>query len=144
MKADISLFLAPMAGVTNSIFRRICKERGADVLTTEFVSADGAFTIIDKISQASLSLSSMTDSWPYIYFSFTTQTTLGYGDITPISHLAQVVVISQSIFGQFYIAIVIAYLLRNYIATEAEEFKELTEKPVSAKKSHSWIFSKKP
>lgn len=35
------LFLAPMAGVTNSIFRRICKERGADVLTTEFLSADG-------------------------------------------------------------------------------------------------------
>jgi nifR3 family TIM-barrel protein len=30
-----------MAGVTNSIFRRICKEKGADVLTTEFVSADG-------------------------------------------------------------------------------------------------------
>ena len=35
------LFLAPMAGVTNSVFRRICKTRGADVLTTEFVSADG-------------------------------------------------------------------------------------------------------
>ena len=35
------LFLAPMAGVTNSIFRRICKEQGADVVTTEFVSADG-------------------------------------------------------------------------------------------------------
>lgn len=30
-----------MAGVTNSIFRRICKERGADILTTEFLSADG-------------------------------------------------------------------------------------------------------
>lgn len=35
------LFLAPMAGVTNSIFRCICKEQGADVLTTEFVSAEG-------------------------------------------------------------------------------------------------------
>lgn len=35
------LFLAPMAGVTNPVFRRICKKRGADVLTTEFVSADG-------------------------------------------------------------------------------------------------------
>src|SRR6478752_565564 len=35
------LYLAPMAGVTASVFRRLCKEQGADVLVTEFVSADG-------------------------------------------------------------------------------------------------------
>ena len=35
------LFLAPMAGVTNTVFRRLCKDLGADVLTTEFVSAEG-------------------------------------------------------------------------------------------------------
>ena len=35
------LFLAPMAGVTNTVFRRLCKNLGADVLTTEFVSAEG-------------------------------------------------------------------------------------------------------
>ena len=40
-RADTPLFLAPMAGVTNTVFRRICKEKGADILTTEFVSADG-------------------------------------------------------------------------------------------------------
>lgn len=32
-----------MAGVTNTVFRRICRERGADVLTSEFVSAEGIF-----------------------------------------------------------------------------------------------------
>ena len=35
------LFLAPMAGVTDIVFRTICKELGADVMTTEFVSAEG-------------------------------------------------------------------------------------------------------
>jgi len=30
-----------MAGVTNTVFRRLCKGFGADVLTTEFVSAEG-------------------------------------------------------------------------------------------------------
>lgn len=32
-----------MAGVTNTVFRRICRERGADMLTSEFVSAEGIF-----------------------------------------------------------------------------------------------------
>lgn len=41
MFEDFPLFLAPMAGVTNTVFRRICKAKGADVLTTEFVSAEG-------------------------------------------------------------------------------------------------------
>src|SRR5690349_1738237 len=37
------LYLAPMAGVTDKIFRQICKHCGADVLVTEFVSAEGVF-----------------------------------------------------------------------------------------------------
>lgn len=32
-----------MAGVSDKIFRQLCKERGADVLVTEFVSSEGVF-----------------------------------------------------------------------------------------------------
>lgn len=35
------LYLAPMAGVTDLVFRQLCKEQGADVMVTEFVSAEG-------------------------------------------------------------------------------------------------------
>ena len=42
------LFLAPMAGVSDKVFRQLCKEYGADVLTTEFVSAEGIFRRNDR------------------------------------------------------------------------------------------------
>ena len=32
-----------MAGVTDKVFRGLCKEQGADVMVTEFVSAEGIF-----------------------------------------------------------------------------------------------------
>jgi len=35
------LYLAPMAGFTDSPFRRMCQEQGADVLVTEFANAEG-------------------------------------------------------------------------------------------------------
>ncbi|HSG47820.1 MAG TPA: tRNA dihydrouridine synthase DusB [Longimicrobiales bacterium] len=35
------LYLAPQAGVSESPFRRLCREFGADVVVTEFVSAEG-------------------------------------------------------------------------------------------------------
>ena len=35
------LYLAPMAGVTDPVFRTLCKEEGADVMVTEFVSSEG-------------------------------------------------------------------------------------------------------
>src|SRR6266436_6834092 len=41
--SNFPLYLAPMAGVSDKIFRQLCKEQGADVLVTEFVSAEGVF-----------------------------------------------------------------------------------------------------
>jgi len=38
---DIPVILAPMAGVSESPFRRLCRKHGADVVVTEFLSAEG-------------------------------------------------------------------------------------------------------
>ena len=35
------LFLAPMAGITDTLFRRLCREQGADAVVSELVSAEG-------------------------------------------------------------------------------------------------------
>lgn len=42
------LYLAPMAGVTDVVFRSLCKELGADVMVTEFVSAEGIIRQDDR------------------------------------------------------------------------------------------------
>ena len=38
---EIPVILAPMAGVSESPFRRMCRKHGADVVVTEFLSAEG-------------------------------------------------------------------------------------------------------
>ena len=47
---DIPLYLAPMAGVSESPFRRLCRRFGADVVVTEFLSAEA----IRRENQATL------------------------------------------------------------------------------------------
>ncbi len=49
------------------------------------------------------------------YFSFVTQTTLGYGDIVPVAHLARALAVTQAIIGQFYVAVVLTYILNLWI-----------------------------
>ncbi len=45
------------------------------------------------------------------YFSFVTLTTLGYGDISPVKPIAQVLVILEAVVGMFYIAVIVASLI---------------------------------
>src|SRR4029079_15667454 len=41
LQADVPLYLAPMAGVSESPFRRLCRQHGAAVVVTELLSAEG-------------------------------------------------------------------------------------------------------
>ena len=46
---DIPLFLAPMAGVSESPFRQICRRYGADVVVSEFISSVGISLGIERV-----------------------------------------------------------------------------------------------
>jgi len=48
MKQDIVLFMAPMAGVTNRVFRKLVKENGADIVCTEMMSVQGIINRNEK------------------------------------------------------------------------------------------------
>lgn len=50
-----------------------------------------------------------------LYYSFVTQTTLGFGDIVPVTHMARALTVTQAIIGQFYVAVVLAYILNLWM-----------------------------
>ena len=49
-----------------------------------------------------------------VYFSFVTQTTLGYGDVTPTNEIAKPLAYLQATFGIFFIAIIVAQFLAKH------------------------------
>jgi len=52
----------------------------------------------------------------FSYYSYVTLTTLGYGDITPISTQARSLALLEAIMGQLYLAILVARLVGIHIA----------------------------
>jgi hypothetical protein len=57
----------------------------------------------------------------FIFFSFTTLTTLGYGDIVPVSPFARTATSMQAIIGVLYTAILISRFVGIYIAQQLEK-----------------------
>jgi hypothetical protein len=47
----------------------------------------------------------------WAYYSFVTLTTVGYGDITPVSQVARTLSIAEALTGQLYLAVLIARLV---------------------------------
>ena len=52
---------------------------------------------------------------PFIYFSYITLTTLGYGDVTPVTGAAITLSYVEAIFGQLYLAILVARLVGLFV-----------------------------
>ncbi len=56
-----------------------------------------------------------------MYFSFTTLTTVGYGDIVPADRWIMVLAIFEAILGAIFLAIVVARLVSIYSNLESSD-----------------------
>jgi hypothetical protein len=59
--------------------------------------------------------SSSPEEW--LYYSFVTLTTLGYGEITPLSQVARSLAVGEALTGQLYLAVLIARLIGKEISS---------------------------
>ena len=57
----------------------------------------------------------------FIYYSFVTLTTLGYGDITPLTTQSSSLAITEAIIGQIYMTVLIARLVGLQIVQSSNE-----------------------
>ncbi len=146
MNAAATRFTAPLlvlssfASITGFLltaifytFKRIATEN--DVSANRIIGAIVVYLLLGVLWSVAYTMIEL--SWPnsfagfevggasqwdsdWLYFSFVTMTTLGFGDIAPVSALARVFTYMQAIFGQFYIAILVAGLVSGYISQRGE------------------------
>ena len=77
------------------------------------LGAPGSFSLpVDAAATARSLLSDLS------YFSYVTISTLGYGDIAPVSRVARSWATLEAIIGQFYLAIVVARLVSLHIVSK--------------------------
>ena len=56
----------------------------------------------------------------FMYFSFVTITTLGYGDITPLAERATSFAILEAVIGQIYLVVVVAWLVGMHVSRKSK------------------------
>jgi Ion channel len=66
------------------------------------------------------------DGFNAYYFSFVTLSTVGYGDITPVSNPARALAVMESIAGTLYVAVLVARLVALY---SSERFRFRNGRP---------------
>ncbi len=82
------------------------------------------YRTIETINPGSFSIAesqSLDPSAPFLYYSFVTITTLGYGDIFPVSSAAKSAAILEALIGQLFLVILVAWLVGVHISQSMDK-----------------------
>ncbi len=75
------------------------------------------YTLLGKINPKSFGFAApgqTMDGFEAFYFSFVTLSTIGYGDIAPLTRVAKMLCIMEAVTGMFYVAVLVARLVSIY------------------------------
>jgi hypothetical protein len=81
------------------------------------------YMILELASPGSFSFpdwGSRGDTMRFEYLSFVTITTLGYGDITPVTDQASSMVIMEAVIGQIYLVVLVAWLVGMHVSRRSK------------------------
>jgi len=77
------------------------------------------FGVVESLNPGSFSIpdiEGISTSRSFLYYSFVTITTLGYGDITPVTSLARSLCILEAVIGQLYLVVQVAWLVGVHVS----------------------------
>jgi len=84
-----------------------------------------AYWLVDQVNPGAFSFNTAADTkqtmqgFNAFYFSFVTLSTVGYGDITPVSKVARMLAAMEAMTGLLYVAVLIARLVGLYSAPKS-------------------------
>jgi voltage-gated potassium channel len=84
----------------------------------------GVYAFLSKIDPSSFEIGSLEKKDPnliFTYYSFVTLTTLGYGDITPMTDITYALAILEAIIGQLFLTVLVARLVALHITHSHEQ-----------------------
>ena len=82
------------------------------------------FVVVEILHPGSFNLpegQGIEASRQFVYYSFVTLTTLGYGDITPITSMAKSLCILEAVIGQLYLVVMVAWLVGVYVSQSMQK-----------------------
>lgn len=64
-----------------------------------------------------------------LYFSIITMATVGYGDVLPNTEITRMLAAIEAVFGQFYVAVIVAVFVGMYAAQSREDIRSRRTQP---------------
>jgi hypothetical protein len=77
------------------------------------------FALVELVHPGSFKIPGLQDmsaSRHFLYYSFVTITTLGYGDIVPVTNLARSLCVLEAVIGQLYLVVQVAWLVGMHVS----------------------------